>query len=170
MAEDAIDTVMQRLAMRPVRCSTTDHQLAGSEGWKPNFWEELVQEYGVPPQAAWLLSQKFGAAAKEVLDLTKDDPGLNDPLAAGSPSVLAQVVYGVRREMATSIEDILARRTGLQLFSWMQAISAAPTVGAVIARELGWSSNQQKDAVEEYVDKINQLIRVAGLRPREIPG
>jgi glycerol-3-phosphate dehydrogenase len=165
MAEDAIDTVMQRLTMPVVRCSTKNHRLAGSEGWKPNFWEELVQEYGVPPATAWHLSQKFGAAAKEVLELTKDNPGLKDPLAVGSPSVLAEVVYGARQEMATSIEDILARRTGLQLFSWMQARSAAPTVGVVLARELGWSSNQQKEAVEEYTDKINRLMRLAGLRP-----
>jgi glycerol-3-phosphate dehydrogenase len=151
--------------MPVVRCSTKNHRLAGSEGWKPNFWEELVQEYGVPPATAWHLSQKFGAAAKEVLELTKDNPGLKDPLAVGSPSVLAEVVFGARQEMATSIEDILARRTGLQLFSWMQARSAAPTVGAVIARELGWSSDQQKEAVEEYTDKINRLMRLAGLRP-----
>ena len=72
--------------------------------------------------------------------------------------------------MATSIEDVLARRTGPQLFSWTKARSAAPTVGAVIARELGWSSNQQKEAVKEYVDKIDRLIGLAGLRPGEIPG
>ena len=85
-----------------------------------------------------------------------------------SPSVLAEVVYGVREEMAISIEDILARRTGLQLFSWEQARAAAPAVGAIMARELGWSPSQQKHAVEEYVDRINRLMQLIGLRSREV--
>ena len=110
------------------------------------------------------MSHKFGAAAKEVLDLAKDNPVLKEPIVEGFPSVLAEVVYGVREEMATSIEDILARRTGLQFFSWEQARAAAPAVGAIMARELGWSPGQQKDAVEEYVSKIDRLMKQIGLQ------
>jgi glycerol-3-phosphate dehydrogenase len=151
-----------------VPCITSNHRLVGFEGWKPNFWEELVWEYGVSKETAQHLSRKFGAAAKEVLDPTKTDAGLKEPIAGGSHSLPAEVAYGVREEMATSIEDILARRTGLQLFSWEQAIAAAPAVGAIMARELGWSPIQKKDAVEEYVNKINRLMQLIGLRPREV--
>jgi len=169
MAEDAIDTVMQRLAMPPVPCITSSYRLAGSEEWSPNFWAELVRAYGISKKTARHLSHKFGTAAKEVLDLTKDIPRLKESIVEGSFSVLAEVVYGVREEMATSIEDVLARRTGLQFFSWEQARTAAPAVGAIMARELGWSPGQQKDAVAEYVDKINRLIQLIGLRPCEVP-
>ena len=86
---------------------------------------------------------------------------------AGSPSLLAEVTYGIREEMATSIEDVLARRTGLQLFSWEQARAAAPTVGAIMARELGWSPSRLTAAVEEYVTKIGRLMRLMGLQPSE---
>jgi glycerol-3-phosphate dehydrogenase len=70
--------------------------------------------------------------------------------------------------MATTIEDILVRRTGLQLFSWEQARAAAPAVGSILARELGWSPSQQKDAVKEYVNKTGRLMRLIGLQPREV--
>jgi len=163
MAEDAIDTVMQFLAMPAVPCITSNHRLTGSEGWSPGFWAELVRDYRISKETARHLSHKFGTAAKEVLDLTKDNPRLKAPIVESSASVLAEVVYGVREEMATSIEDILARRTGLQFFSWEQARAAAPAVGAIMARELGWSPGQQKDAVEEYVNKINRLMRIIGL-------
>ena len=96
--------------------------------------------------------------------MTKDNPRLKEPIVEGSASVLAEVVYGVREEMATAIEDILARRTGLQFFSWEQARAAAPAVGAVMARELGWSPGQQKDAVEGYASKIDRLMELIGLR------
>jgi len=163
MAEDAIDTVMQFLALPAVPCITGNHRLSGSEGWSPNYWAELVRDYGISKETATHLSQKFGTAAKEVLDLTKDKPPLKAPIVEGSPSVLAEVVYGLREEMATSIEDILARRTGLQFFSWEQARAAAPAVGAIMASELGWSPGQQKDAVEEYGNKISRLMRLVGL-------
>jgi glycerol-3-phosphate dehydrogenase len=164
MAEDAVDTVMQRLAMPAVPCITSNYRLAGSEEWSPNFYAELVRDYGISKKTAQHLSHKFGTAAKEVLDLTKDNPRLKEPIVEGSTSVLAEVVYGVREEMATAIEDILARRTGLQFFSWEQARAAAPAVGAVMARELGWSPGQQKDAVEGYAGKIDRLMELIGLR------
>jgi glycerol-3-phosphate dehydrogenase len=168
MAEDAIDTVMQFLAMPAVPCITRDYRLTGSEEWSPNFWAELVRDYGISKETARRLSHKFGAAAKEVLALAKDNPRLKEPIVEGSSSVLAEVVYCVREEMAISIEDILARRTGLQVFSWEQARAAAPTVGAMMALELGWSLGQQKDAIAEYVNKINRLIQLIGLRPCEV--
>jgi len=138
--------------------------LTGSEGWSPNFWAELVRDYGISKETAQHLSHKFGTAAKEVLDLAKDNPGLKAPIVEESASVLAEVVYGVREEMATSIEDILTRRTGLQFFSWEQARAAGPAVGAIMARELGWSPGQQKDAVEGYASKIDRLMELIGLR------
>jgi glycerol-3-phosphate dehydrogenase len=164
MAEDAIDTVMQFLAMPAVPCITSNHRLTGSEDWSPNFWTELVREYGISKETARRLSHKFGAAAKKVLDLTKDNPRLKEPIVEGFPSVLAEVVYGVREEMATSIEDILARRTGLQFFSWEQARAAAPAVGAIMDRELSWSPGQQRDAVKGYISKIDRLMELIGLR------
>jgi glycerol-3-phosphate dehydrogenase len=163
MAEDAIDTVMQFLAMPMVPCITSKHRLTGSEKWSPNFWAELVRDYGISKETAQHLSHKVGTAAKEVLDLTKDNPRLKAPIVEDSASVLAEVVYGVQEEMATSIEDILARRTGLQFFSWEQARAAAPAVGAIMADEFGWTRGQQKDAVEEYVNKINRLMQLMGL-------
>jgi glycerol-3-phosphate dehydrogenase len=170
MAEDAINTVMQRLAMPAVPCITSNHRLAGYVGWNPNFWAELVRHYGVSKETAQHLSLKFGSTAKKVLELTKDTPRLREPIVEGSPYVLAEVVYSVWEEMATSIEDVLARRTGLQLFSWEQAMAAAPAVGAIMARELGWSPSRQKGAVEEYINKINRLMQLVGLKPREVPG
>jgi glycerol-3-phosphate dehydrogenase len=164
MAEDAIDALMPRLAMPAVPCITSNRRLAGSEGWSPNFWAELARDYGIAEETARHLSRKFGSAAKEVLDLTKDSPRLKEPMVTGSTSVLAEVVYGVREEMATSIEDILARRTGLQFFSWEQARAAAPAVGAIMARELGWSPGHEKDAVEGYVGEIDRLMELIGLR------
>jgi hypothetical protein len=58
---------------------------------------------------------------------------------------------------------VLARRIGTQLYSWSDAIDAAPVVGSLLAAELGWSSDAARDAVAQYVAKINHLLQSAGL-------
>ena len=77
MAEDAINSVLQFLGMPAVSCVTINHRLAGFEGWRANFWADLVREYQVSEETARRLSQKFGAAAKEILNLTKRNPEPN---------------------------------------------------------------------------------------------
>ena len=74
-----------------------------------------------------------------VLDLAREDASFLSPIVDGSPHIQAEVVYCVREEMAVCIEDILSRRLGLQFYDWRLAIHAAPIVGQILARELGWS-------------------------------
>ena len=81
----------------------------------------------------------------------------------GGSAIRAEVVYSVRYEMACTIEDVLARRLGMQFYSWRDAIEAAPVVGALMAEELHWNDAVAHDAIKEYVEKINHLLDSAGL-------
>jgi glycerol-3-phosphate dehydrogenase len=98
-----------------------------------------------------------------VLSLTKEDSRLNSVLVNDAAPIQAEVVYCARTEMAITIEDILARRIGLQLFSWKLAMQAAPIVGDLLARELGWSTEEKSSAVDDYVSKIDRQRRALGL-------
>jgi len=69
--------------------------------------------------------------------------------------------------MACTIEDVLARRLGMQFYSWSDAIEAAPAVGSLIAAELGWTTAYTQEAITEYVKKIDHLFETAGL-PRKV--
>jgi glycerol-3-phosphate dehydrogenase len=75
----------------------------------------------------------------------------------------AEVVYAIREEMAATIEDVLARRVGMQLHAWRDAIEAAPVVGSLMAAELRWTEAQEGEAVQQYVGKMNHLLDSAGL-------
>lgn len=55
----------------------------------------------------------------------------------------------------------------MQLFSWRDAIIAAPIVAQFLADELGWSQIQMGEAVEQYTSKINRLLSVAGLAEKD---
>jgi hypothetical protein len=58
---------------------------------------------------------------------------------------------------------VLARRVGMQLHSWRDAIEAAPVVGSLMAEELRWDDAAESAAVHQYVEKINHLLDSAGL-------
>jgi glycerol-3-phosphate dehydrogenase len=163
MAQDTINAVQRYLGGPVTECRTRQYPLAGSEGYAPDYGETLATQYRISPEAARHLSQKFGTRSPSVLELTKENPELAFPILEGLAPIRAEVVYCVRHEMAISIEDILARRIGLQMLSWRDAIRAAPVVGALLAQDLGWSAAQMQEAVGQYVSKINRFLGAAGL-------
>jgi glycerol-3-phosphate dehydrogenase len=67
--------------------------------------------------------------------------------------------------MALTIEDVLFRRLGVQLYSWRDAILAAPVAASILRAELDWSADTEQRAVEQYVGKINRYLQLAGLSP-----
>lgn len=163
MAEDTIDAVQTQLGKPRTETLTSNHALAGSEGYAPDFWSTLVSEYGISEESARHLAAKFGTRARRVLNLTREAPDLAGLLFDGLPVLRAEVVYCIRHEMAMTIEDILFRRTGVQLHSWRVAIEAAPAVASILAEELGWSSETQVSALRDYRARIDRFIDLAGI-------
>jgi len=163
MAEDTVDTVQCVLTGEVSHSKTREFRLAGGEGYTPDYWQALVKEFAVGEETARHLAAKFGTRAKEVLSLTQSDTTLGAPLVKGLPPICAEVVYGAREEMAMTIEDILARRIGLQLLDWRKAIEAAPKVGELLAREFRWSVEEERKAVFAYTSKIDEFLNTLGL-------
>lgn len=163
MAEDTINAVQKSLGHAPTPGLTLDHPLVGSSDYTPDYWSSLVKTYGIAEQTAKHLSQKFGTNAAKVLQLAQNEPDLAQPIVPGLAPLRAEIAYCVRNEMAVTIEDVLMRRTGLQLFSWRAAAAAAAPTAGIMARELGWSTEFARSAADEYVARINRWLQLAGL-------
>jgi glycerol-3-phosphate dehydrogenase len=93
----------------------------------------------------------------------KAESALGNAVVSGLPYIRAEVVYAIRNEMAQTVEDVLARRLGLQLFDWRKSMVAAPVVADLLARELKWSRALRDLAVANYVDKIRGFLSALGL-------
>jgi glycerol-3-phosphate dehydrogenase len=163
MAEDTIDRVQQVLGSPDAISQTRNYVLYGGKGFTDDYWNTLCRQYGLPAKTAHHLAAKFGTAAEKVLALASENAALRDPILEAHPAIKAEVVYAVRHEMAATIEDVLARRIGMQLYSWRDAIQAAPVVGSLIAEELSWTSSFTRTAIMHYVEKVNHLLDSAGL-------
>jgi glycerol-3-phosphate dehydrogenase len=155
MAEDTIDAVGRELG-DSAPSKTRELRLAGGEGYMTEHWRLLAGVYGLSEPTARHLAEKFGNEAEAVLALTNEDPSLKSAIVASGAPILAEVVYCARSEMAVTIEDVLARRLGLQMFDWELAMAAAPVVGEILAREQEWSADQKVHAIQEYISKIER--------------
>lgn len=164
MAEDTIDAVEDVLGVRRTQPSTRHHHLSGSEGYTSDQWKALASQHDLAEATARHLSDKFGSEAFAVAAIAKESQELKLPLISGAPWIQAEVVYCARHEMAVTVEDVLARRIGLQFFSWRMAIEAAPVVARHLARELGWTEQQKQPAIHGYVGKIEHSLEAIGLR------
>lgn len=163
MAEDTIDALQEELGVTRTESRTKEYKLAGSEGFAPDYWQTLAREHHISDESAQHLAAKFGTRAPTVLKIAAESPDLTAPLMEGLPASRAEIAYCVRNEMAATIEDILFRRTGVQLYSWEAAIAAAPAVAEVLCSELGWSRDVEEAALKQYTAKIRRLQKLAGL-------
>src|SRR5580704_8089377 len=139
MAEDTIHAVQQALGLPQTESQTRNHILYGGEGFTDDYWKRLWREHPISEGAARHLAAKFGSASQEVLELTIANPDLLQRILPRGRAIRAEVVYAVRYEMAYTIEDVLARRLGMQFYSWSDCIEAAPVVGSLMQKELEWT-------------------------------
>ena len=137
---------------------TRQQPLAGAKGFAANFASRLEKEYSLPADVARHLSGKFGARALKLLELLKENPEWNRRVTERVPAIEAELVYAIRFEMAETIEDLLARRTGVEMYGWKEALAAAPVAGSFLAREKAWDRAEEASARTEYARKIRGFL------------
>jgi glycerol-3-phosphate dehydrogenase len=96
------------------------------------------------------LARRYGSEVVEVKALIAFDRSLAEPLVPGLPYIRAEAVHAVRHEMATTLDDVLARRTRAHLFNRTASLAAAPAVAALIGGELGWEADEIARQVANY--------------------
>lgn len=140
MAEDAVDhaATLAQLEERP--CVTRGLEI---HGYHPH-----AEQFG--SLAA------HGSDAPAVRDLVRQEAALGEVLDPDLPTIGAEVVWAVRREMARTVDDVLARRSRALQLNARAARRMAPRVAELMARELGrdeaWQS-RQVEAFEEVLER-----------------
>ncbi len=149
MAEDTVDEALELIG-RSARCRTKRLRFAGAAAATDHDH----------------LSRRFGADAAQVRALIAADPSLGDPLVPGLRYLRAEAVYSVRHEMATSLVDVLARRTRAHLQDRGACLQAAPRVADLLAIELGWDAAEIERQLSAYRALCAAEVAAAGLHAR----
>jgi len=133
MAEDCVNHAITLGRLDDVACPTRSLKLHG--------YYDSPDELG----DLWV----YGADAAGVKAIAAADPALLAPMHPSLTYCTAEIIWAVRHEMARTVEDVLARRTRALFLNSAAAISLAPSVAEIMARELGygqaWVDHQVKD-------------------------
>ena len=134
MAEDCVDQAVT-LAQLPERpCGTQNLHIHG--------FCSGARQLG----SLWM----YGSDATEIRELIERDTSLGERLHPALPYLKAEVVWAVRREMARTVEDVLARRTRALFLNARAALAMAPGVADLMASEMGWDDAIKANQIASF--------------------
>jgi glycerol-3-phosphate dehydrogenase len=136
MAQDTID--------QAATLADLDERPSATRNLNIHGWHEHPEQFGD--------FSVYGADARELRSLMREEPELQDHLDDRLPLRAVQVVWAARHEMARSVEDVLARRTRCLLLNAQASIDVAPRVAELMAEELGRDEEWQQEQVAAYTD------------------
>jgi len=136
MGQDTIDHAATVAGLEVRDCITENMRI---HGWLKNIDKTNQLHY-------------YGSDEPGVRKLFKEDPELEKPLHKNLPYLKAEVVWGARREMAMTVEDVLSRRTRALLLDAKASIEMAPEVARLLAKEHGYDKAWEKAQVKEYTE------------------
>jgi glycerol-3-phosphate dehydrogenase len=141
MAEDAVDEACDILG-RKASCKTKRLSLRGANGKRAQ--STVLDQH---------LDGRFGSDAAHLRQLMNENPALAEELVPGLPYLKCEAVYAVTHEMATTLDDILTRRTRARLLDRRACKTVAPAVADLVAPYLNWDSAARDSNLANFIDE-----------------
>lgn len=130
MAAEIVDRVQQSLGHEQERAPTDSVELPGAE------------------------------RASEIARLEGEDRRLSEPLVPGLPHTGAHLVYGVTKEMALDLSDLLIRRVHLAFETRDHGVSVAARAADIVAPLLGWDDQTKSARVRGYTQEVGRMFAI----------
>ncbi len=139
MAKDAVDKAISHLHNTNAvtqRSYTKNIRIIGSED--PSALQELHQDttqalLGLSPETTTHLINRYGTNAPALIDLATSYPGSLEPIVPQMPYLIIEAIWAVQKEMACTVEDILARRMRMSFMDTAATRQAAATMSNILA-------------------------------------
>jgi glycerol-3-phosphate dehydrogenase len=151
VAKEVIDLVFRKLGKTPPGCLTALTPIYG--GCIEDFGEFLSREMGkklgfLSQESMRHLIYNYGSKYDQVLKYINDNPDMANTVEGTSDTIKAEVVYGIREEMAQKLSDVVFRRTGIGS-SGNPGDKALESCALIMARELNWGKERIRREIEE---------------------
>ncbi len=134
MAEDCVDHAIQLGGLDERTCITRTLNIHG--------YHRNASRFGA--------LAGYGSDAPALKAMIRAEPALGEALSDALPVVAAQVVWGVREEMARTLDDMLARRTRALQLDARAALAMAAPVASIMARELGRDAAWEQEELARF--------------------
>ncbi len=144
IAADVVDAALGDRAAQ-LRSATHDLVLVGGAGTAGA--NGLAKDLDAQTLAA--LTGRYGSETPELLAMGAER-GLLGRLHPDTDYLEVEVEWAVERELALSLDDILARRLRLAIEAADHGASVAPRVASIVGPTLGWDDDRQAAEVATY--------------------
>ena len=164
VAAQTVDLALQRMDRRasPSRTATTPIYGGAYESFDALLREATSgPEARLPEELALPLVRNYGSRYGDVVNYGTDDRSLMEPVGT-STTLRAEVLHGLREEMAVKLGDVVFRRTELGTGAYPGDASLELCAG-IMAAELGWDSGRVQAEIREVQSRF--LHRPAGVSP-----
>jgi glycerol-3-phosphate dehydrogenase len=125
-----------------------------------NAAEKALGRKPAPSPTDWVLLPG-GEREVGVTKLQNGNSDLAAPLVSGLPYTGADLVYGVKEEMAATLADLLIRRTHLAFETRDHGIDASARAAEIVAPVLGWSEDVKRARLRAYRSDVERMFTIA---------
>jgi len=162
VAEKAVDVVFRKLGKKLVPCTTATVPVYGGD--IPSQADVFQQATALKPsdltqESIQHIVETYGSRFSEIFQYCHDDSSLSAPIVADLPVIQAEVVHGVRKEMAQTLSDVVFRRTELGTIGHPGAECLHRCV-TLMAQEMKWDDLRvQRELFETNAEFVRRGAR-----------
>lgn len=133
MAEDVINTAQSVGGLPERACLTQNLPIHGYD--YNSDWTNPLHVYGTDIEKIMQLSEDGNTSLSNLFHISRN-----------------QILWGVKEEMAQTLEDILARRTRCLFLNVKESLRIAPQVANIMAKAMGNSTQWEKNQIKEFTE------------------
>jgi glycerol-3-phosphate dehydrogenase len=134
MAEDTIDQALLLADVEPEISVTKELRIHGYHNHADEFGDLEI----------------YGSDAISIRELLRENESYSDLLHLNFKTVVGEVIWAVRNEMARTVDDFLSRRTRMLLMDTRACLETSSKVAEVMAEELDKDANWIDDQVIQF--------------------
>jgi len=139
MAEDTIDQAML--------LADLDHEESVTKELRLHGYHNHADEFGD--------LEIYGSDAIAIQELLREDESYKKLVHPNFTTVIGEIVWAVRNEMARTVDDFISRRTRMLLLDAKASKQVAPTIADIMAKEL----SKDHEWIDKQVEKFNYIVK-----------
>ncbi len=157
VAQYAVDMILKKIHLPEKKCQTATTPLfEGKITDLAGFTTAKKKEYGDVLEGSTVehLIKGHGSEIDTIISYLLSDARFIEKIAPDRKTLVGEVHYGVDREMACKLSDVIFARTGLGTIGH-PGESVLAAVAAIMAEKLNWGSERVADEINSVEQKYN---------------
>ena len=155
LSQDAVDDVFRRLGRKSPPCTTKQRPTPGAV-FSATELKQYLSQQGLSQRSLDRLIALYGGRARDVVAEAQNDKALLNVIHEPSGAIGAELIFAMKREFASSLTDVLARRL-LLAFQPSHALESVDAIARLVGERMGWTAKQRAAEIAEYRAWLSHL-------------